>query len=341
MKVLFISLPNDLGSRTIETNLYKFISSECDVKLFRFAAHDANHIDYHISNKKNVLRRFQDSLKLRSEIKKAVKEKRKILFYNVSPALFSLGCWHHGEAYITMDWAGRLFDTPTSLARKLVSLIHEKIFQSCTGLLPMTAAMADCLEKKYRVPSSKIHLVPSLFDVEHFDPGEIKLEDKIRVLYVGGDVKRKGGDLLYKAFSQNLHNQCSLTMVTNHDFPHMPGFTLHKNIRYGNEEHRELMRNHDVFVLPTFMDSGPQVIGEAAAAGLAVITTRQALGAIHVVKEGINGFIAENPADCITKLAKLLHTPNIIINFRHESLKHMRSNYSKSMISSAYMKALS
>lgn len=341
LKLLIVSLPNDLGSRTIESNLVRIVGSSCDAKLFRFAAQDSDQIDQHISNTKNICRRIQDAFKLRREVRKAAKEGRWILFYNVSPALFSLGSWRGTRVFITMDWASRLFGDPLPVHRRLLSLIHKWIFHKCDGLLPMTAAMGKCLENGYRVHADKISVVPSLFDVDYFDPGTISSpKGPPRVLYVGGDVERKGGLLLYEAFGKSLNSMCTLTMITNHDFPPIKGLSLEQGVKYGTDRHRSLMRDHDVFILPTFRDSGPQVIGEAAASGLAVLTTKQALGATHVVNDGVNGFIGEDPLDCIDKLRMLLPNHNLIRKMREASIEHMRSHYSRKIICESYLSAM-
>lgn len=341
MKILIVTFPYDLGSRTIETNLVKFISLIADVEVFRFAAQDSDEIDQGLNNRKSLIRRFQDTWKLRRAVRQAVAEGRKILFYNISPAMFAYGSWRGGEAYITMDWARRLLTPGHGKALTGVSRIHQKVLQSCAGLLPMTDAMEQCLIGEYGISRSKIHRVPSLFDLEHFDPGELTSGERVRLLYVGGDAKRKGGHLVYDAFRSRLKDVCTLTMVTNFDFPPCEGFTLRKNIRYGTPEHLELMRGYDVFVLPTRQDAGPQVIGEAAAAGLAVITTRHALGAPHVVTHGINGFISDSPESCIEDLVELVQFPEKIRQMRTESLQHMRKHFLKNVIASAYAKGMS
>jgi glycosyltransferase involved in cell wall biosynthesis len=340
VKILVVTFPADLGSRTIESNLCAFLGAVCDMRHFRFAAQDSEMIDIKFDHLRYLWYRLQDALKLRRAVRSAVLEGRKILFYNVSPALFTLGSWRGGKIYITLDWARRLFSPELKGAAALTSWINRRILHSCAGILPMTQAMATCLQRKYGVPSTRVHQVPSLFDVEHFDPGEIKAGEGIRVLYVGGDVKRKGGDLLYEAYSSRLKAKCSLTMVTNEDFPSCEGFTLRKGIRYGTPDHLAVMRGHDIFILPTHQDAGPQVIGEAAAAGLAVLTTKSALGAPHVINEGINGFISETPELCIKALEELLDHPEKIQQMRKESLAHMRRHYSRQVIASAYLKAM-
>lgn len=339
-KVLVITFPNDLGSRTIETNLCAFLSPVCDMQHFRFAAQDSDKIDQKIDRRRNFWHRVQDTIKLRRAVRTAVSEGRTILFYNVSPALFTVGCWRGGKMYITLDWARRLFSPNLKGINAFTSWINRRILHSCSGVLPMTQAMATCLVKDYGVPLERVHRVPSLFDVEHFDPGEIRSGSSIRVLYVGGDVKRKGGDLLYEAFRSRLKGKCTLTMVTNQDFEPCEGFTLRKGIRYGTPEHLSVMREHDIFILPTHQDAGPQVIGEAAAAGLAVLTTKFALGAPHVIREGVNGVITETAESCVAALEELLEDPHKIQQMRKASLDHMRENFSRHVIASSYLNAM-
>lgn len=340
MKILVVTFPNDLGSRTIETNLCRFLEPVCDMRHFRFAAQDSDRIDRKIDNRRNLWHRLQDTLKLRRAVRSAVREGRKILFYNVSPALFTLGSWRGGEIYITLDWARRLFSPELRGAAMMTSWINRQILHSCSGILPMTEAMATCLRRDYGVPAERVRRVPSLFDVGHFDPGEIVTTDPVKVLYVGGDVKRKGGDLLYEAFRTRFKSLCSLTMVTNADFPPCENFTLRQQVRYGTPEHLAVMRGHDIFILPTHEDAGPQVIGEAAAAGLAVLTTRAALGAPHVIENGVNGIISDTPENCIEALATLLNQPAKIQPMREASLAHMRRHYAREIIAAAYLDAM-
>lgn len=340
IKVLVVTFPNDLGSRTIETNLCRFLDPVCDLQHFRFAAQDSELLDQKINQWRNLCRRFQDAIRLRVAVREAVREGRKILFYNLSPAMFAWGSWSGGEAYITMDWARKLFKPKVHGLKTFINWVHKKVFLSCSGLLPMTEAMEQCLARDYEIPKNLIHRVPSLFDVEHYDPGTIRSDDRIRVLFVGGDVKRKGGDLLYEAFRSRLKDYCTLTMVTNTEFPLCEGFTLRRGIRYGTPEHLEIMRDHDVFILPTHEDAGPQVIGEAAAAGLAILTTRQALGAPHVVNHQSSGIISDSPEECIENLIRLVGEPATIQQMRVESLRHMRKHFAKEVVAKAYLDAM-
>jgi len=336
MRILLVTFPNDLGSRTIEANLIKFVSQFADVRTFRFAAQDASEIDARIDNHRNLARRLQDTLRLRAAVRGAVREGRKILFYNISPAMFAFGAWRGGQAYITLDWARRLLADKSRPDLDPMSRIHRCVLHACARILPMTDAMATCLKNDYGLNQARIHRVPSLFDVEYFDPGEIHCRDIPRLLFVGGDLIRKGGDLLHAAFRERLKGKCHLTMVTNGELPPCDGIDIVKGVRYGTPEHLALMRGHDIFVLPTREDAGPQAIGEAAAAGLAVFTTRAALGAPHVVKDGVTGIIASSPEECIIRLEEILASVPAISEMRRRSLERMRSNFSKDAIVKAF-----
>jgi glycosyltransferase involved in cell wall biosynthesis len=280
VKILLVTFPNDLGSRTIEANLLGFIAKFADVTIFRFAAQDANRIDKQIDNRRNLLRRFQDALKLRAAVRQGVRDGRKILFYNISPALFAYGSWRGGEAYITLDWARRLLAKPNSKNRDPMIHLHRLVLRACNKILPMTDAMEQCLWRDYGIPRDRTHRIPSLFDVDYFDPGEIRESSRLRLLFVGGDVIRKGGDLLHSAFCERLSDIC-------------------------------------------------------AAAGLAVFTTQYALGAPHVIKNGITGIIAESPEDCIERLVECIKNRTGILEMRKHALIHMRNHFSSEAIVSA------
>jgi|GEM_PF-1630184 len=340
LKLLIVTFPNDLGSRTIEANLVKFASQFADVRVFRFAAHDSSRIDKRLDNRRNFFRRIQDCLQLRSAVAAGVREGRKILFYNISPALFAYRAWGKGEAYITMDWARRLLADRKKPDFDPMTRIHRKVMEACKAILPMTDAMAECLRTQYRIEQNRIRQVPSLFDLGHFEPNKIELGSPIRLLFIGGDIVRKGGHILHSEFTKRLSGRCLLTMVTNAELPAVPGIKQVRGIRYGTVEHLEIMQNHDVLVLPTLEDAGPQVIGEAAAAGLAVFTTRYALGAPHVIQDGITGVIAEDAESCINRLADLIELPEQILIMRKKSLEWMQKHFSKEKITSRYHDAL-
>jgi glycosyltransferase involved in cell wall biosynthesis len=130
-----------------------------------------------------------------------------------------------------------------------------------------------------------------------------------RLLFVGGDFRRKGGDVLLSC-TADAGSEWELDIVTRDpvDARGIPNVRIHKGIKSGTEEHTALYRQADMFVLPTQGDCSPWAITEAMAMQLPVISTT--VGAIpELVVHGETGLLVppESPAallDAIRTLAK-------------------------------------
>ena len=96
---------------------------------------------------------------------------------------------------------------------------------------------------------------------------------RIRLLFVGGDFRRKGGPLLLESMRGSLAARCELDLVTQDDIPATPNVRVHHNLAPNSPELGELFAAADIFVLPTYADCLALVLMEAAAAGLPVIST--------------------------------------------------------------------
>lgn len=133
---------------------------------------------------------------------------------------------------------------------------------------------------------------------------EIVLSDrnKCRFLFVGTQFEIKGGAALIDAFSRvhARHPQCHLDMVT-----HLPGeFSLPVSrcvgitayeARFNRDEIVErFMRNTDVLILPTYVESFGMVALEALSCGLALIAT-DVYALSEMVENEVNGFLLEPP----------------------------------------------
>ncbi len=158
-----------------------------------------------------------------------------------------------------------------------------------------------------------------------------------RFLFIGGDLKRKGGDLLLKAVNEGVIPPGVLTMVTNHMSADIPGVNYRPGISFGTPEHRELFQSHDVLILPTRMDSYPQAIGEAAATGLTVITTKFALGARQVIQNGVSGVITDKPEDAVMAMRELMGNPLGIDAMKKTIYNDMLAKFSRERIISSYL----
>ena len=117
---------------------------------------------------------------------------------------------------------------------------------------------------------------------------------KLRVLYVGHLSQRKGISYLFEAM-RRLTRVATLTLVG----PKMQGqcpalaAELRQHTWLGVVPHGrvlDIMAQHDLFVFPSLFEGFAQVILEAMAQGLPVITTHNSGGSM-AIDEGVDGFL--------------------------------------------------
>jgi len=151
-----------------------------------------------------------------------------------------------------------------------------------------------------------------MMTVEGVDPGQIQVispgvalpspregasgccTSGLRLLFVGYDFERKGGEILLDWARRSLHLRpnARLDIVS----PSAPSDVaggpvhVHRSLSPGSDELVGLLAAADVFVLPTLQDIGPMSILEAMAHGVPVVAPR--LGAIpEFLEDGRSGFL--------------------------------------------------
>lgn len=157
------------------------------------------------------------------------------------------------------------------------------------------------------LPGARLEaLAPPLFAAHH----------RLRILFVGGDFKRKGGWDLLEVFSQRFADSAELHLVTRDPVESsVPNVFIHRGVSAYSPQWHEQFRSADVFVMPTYSDCMPLVFQEAAAYGLALLGT--SVGAIpEMVLAGENGYIIE-PGDRLA-LAECLRA---VIDNRDELMR--------------------
>ncbi|MGD1875409.1 MAG: glycosyltransferase family 4 protein [Mastigocoleus sp.] len=345
-KLLLVTFPVDLGNATYETrfiNLFKE-SPDIDLKLFRFAP---NQVKGHPKSIFTIayllifMERLKISIKLWKEIHQASREGRKVLFHGVSTALFGYFGTGSNKSYIVTEWTRKLYEPiwKSSGSPIWLTWIHKKILSSQISVLGLTDNVIKQMARDYNVPSSKLKKVklPFCYDLNLFSPSQEREDKETRILFVGGDFQRKGGDILLDWFKTNYQPGLKITMVTNHPVEDYPGISIEKNIQYGQPEHAKLFRNQDIFVLPTNCDSYPSVLGEAACAGLAILTTKNALGASEVINNGENGYICNSQTELLEKLTTLVKDKALISNMKQNSRQLMEKEFAYERVLSDYI----
>lgn len=165
----------------------------------------------------------------------------------------------------------------------------EKIYQEAKHIFPWNKWVAKSLIEDYGVPAEKITPVSPGVDVNLYSPNPAakKNDGVVRVLFVGGDFLRKGGDLLLRWMSEISEDvKVELHIVTRDEVVPQAGVVVHKNLGNNSAELVNLYQMCDVFALPTRADCYSLVSLEALAAGMPVVVTK--MGGIPEIFAGTN-----------------------------------------------------
>jgi glycosyltransferase involved in cell wall biosynthesis len=180
-------------------------------------------------------------------------------------------------------------------------LITHMAFQRASALVFSSEWAAFSAEEDYAVAAEKIYIVPFGANIEKAPEQEMLAqrlqEQRCKLLFVGVDWQRKGGDIAFETLAQleKMDIPASLTVCgckvppgLKHPHLHVIPF-LDINVAEQRHELERLYREAHFLLLPTRGDCTPHVFCEASAFGLPVITT--CTGGVHeVVREGVNGF---------------------------------------------------
>ena len=197
--------------------------------------------------------------------------------------------------------------------KRLRLFLAKKSFKRAAHLVTWSRWAKDSLVDDYSIPERKITVIApgpdlTLWNVTPLERAHCKDDRVPRALFVGGDFRRKGGELLIKC-AASLQDELSVDIVTSDAVASPQGVhnvRIHHGIRAGSPELLALYRKADFFVFPTLADAFGLVILEAMAMRLPVVTTP--VGAIpELVVDGETGLlIPPNSADALTEAIREL-----------------------------------
>lgn len=169
--------------------------------------------------------------------------------------------------------------------------VNVALFRGAARILPWSHWTRDSLISDYGVEPGRIDVVPPGVDLQLWQPGERRQSERaLQILFVGGDLYRKGGATLLEAFRSLPAGSAELHLVTRSPITPEAGVHPYYTMRPNSPELIALYQQADVFVLPTEAEAFGIAAIEASAAGLAIIATAVG-GLADVVSEGKTGFL--------------------------------------------------
>jgi glycosyltransferase involved in cell wall biosynthesis len=165
----------------------------------------------------------------------------------------------------------------------------------------------------------KLHVVHCGVDLERFAPlGSAPSNGAVRVVCVGRLVPEKGQSLLIEVVASLRERGVNLHLTLAGDGPQRASLeTLTQSLRVSEQvrfagavahtEVAEILRDSDVFCLPSFAEGVPVVLMEAMAMQLPVVACR-VMGIPELIDDGVNGRLVRpgsraDLADALTSLA--------------------------------------
>jgi glycosyltransferase involved in cell wall biosynthesis len=230
----------------------------------------------------------------------------------------------------------------------LTTPFYWPVIRNVDIFMPRTNWCAQSLIKHYHVDKTRIIVTPGSLDLSIWEPNEaIKGKEPLKLLFVGNDFERKGGDFLIQLYTTWLQEDFELVIVSNDK--HLPSRGMPDGIKWVNgithgqlNKLIDIYRSADIFVYPTKKDQLGLVLLEAAAMGLPIVASDVG-GISDIVKDGLNGFLMPYDAaehQWALKIKQLAGNKSLMLSFGKASRELSMKSFSKSVFKTRLAEAL-
>jgi len=186
------------------------------------------------------------------------------------------------------------------------------------------------LVQQYGVPADKVSVIPPGVNVDEWRRPRPRVPhaDPVKILFVGGDLERKGGVVLLEAFRALRHLGLELHLVTKSELVPEPGVFVYNNLEANSQPLKDLYHSCDIFALPTFGDCLPMVLSEAGASGMAIISTNVA-AIPEIIRNGETGLtVPAGDAVSLTQaISDLASNPATRVMLGEQAMAHVGRHY--------------
>lgn len=242
---------------------------------------------------------------------------------------------------IYTDWTARLsaestyrFRSPlrgANLSRWLDC--ESRAFHRAAHIFTRSEFVRQDIVQHYGIPLEKVSVVGGGVNLDPFPaPPTPRQIDSLLVLFIGSEFKRKGGDVLLRAFSlvRNRIPKARLRLLTRDSIPADLPMENVEIVPYVWDRAKicRLYEEADLFVLPSREETWGDVLLEAAAYGLASISVRGSVMA-EMIKDGETGLLTplEDIDELATAMTTLLENTDLRLRLGERARLHVKSYF--------------
>jgi glycosyltransferase involved in cell wall biosynthesis len=199
----------------------------------------------------------------------------------------------------------------SSVDPKPVAAFKWRLTRDMMCSATLLQAWSYCAKKSavddYGIPAEKIVVNPPGVNLGFWRPNPSLRNPSthypLKVLFVGGDFRRKGGDLLLEWYKSQHPDTVELHIVTREPVDSCPGVYVYHHVQPNSDQLIGLYQRSDLFVLPSLGECFGIATVEAMAAGLPVIASDVG-GTADIIEPERNGFIV--PGNDVAALSKAI-----------------------------------
>jgi glycosyltransferase involved in cell wall biosynthesis len=208
-------------------------------------------------------------------------------------------------------------------------LFYGGVVSRCDVYTAITEFVARDLQNSIGKKAS--HVLPVGVDVSLFTPPAVREHLEPVVLFAGTIIERKGPDLVIEAAARFQQAVFRIVGAARNGYDDILTQRISKlglrNVKIdgprGQAELVEIMRNADIFLLPSRLEGIPKVTLEAAATGLPCIVFRDY--ETPSVVNGITGFQVGTSEEMMLALEKLIGHPSLRREMGEAARQHVAS----------------
>lgn len=198
----------------------------------------------------------------------------------------------------------------TGSAENIKYWLNKRCYEKAKHLVTWSDWARDGLINDYGVSAEKITTISPGVNVSEWQSSQSSTDDEtVRILFVGGNLDRKGGHLLLEAVRllRNESHPIELHLVTLDKIDPEPNVIVYNDMKPNSERLKALYQQCDIFCLPTRGDCLPMVLAEAGATGLPIVSTDVA-AISEIVHDGETGFLVppDDAGALVTALRRLV-----------------------------------